>query len=901
MNMKYLITSLALLLFSAHLHAVTFRVDDIRLEGLQRVSASPVFAALPIRIGEEIDSENIRQILGALFATGYFTNVQVARDGNVLIIILQERPAIKSVEVDGNKAIKTEQLEEVFDDQNLKEGEILQRPMLQQIVRELERQYIGRGRYGAKVEANIEDLPNNMVSVKIDVDEGSAAKIKHINIVGNKLFTDEEIFDNWEMSTSGWFSFFTKDDQYSKEKLSGDVEKLESFYLDRGYLDFAVTSSQVSVSPDKKTVYITLNVEEGEVYTVNEIDIAGDPKLSEDRIRRLILLREGDIFSQQKMTNTSEYMTNMLGNAGYTNAKVEGIPDKNQEDKTVKLNFLIDPGKRVYVRRIEFRGNTKTSDDVLRREMRQMEGSSASNARIEQSKVRLERLGFFKEVNVENRDVPGTTDLIDVEYTVEEQASGSITATVGYSQSTKLNLGVSLQQNNWLGTGKQVALSANKNIYQTYYSYSYNDPYFTADGVNRGFKAYYQKQDYTRLSSSRTSGYQSNTYGGNVSFGYPISEISRVGLSVGISHEEISSYSSPPLEVRASPALRAGSGLEYITQSDWQDYIVSGVPRDQNGNFIEYALDTYRVNDEALPDIEPGFLDKYGSIFDSGTLTFSWSRMTLNRGVMATRGTSQSLQLFTTVPGSDLEYYKLTYDAQAFVPVWRDFTLRFKTTLGYGDGFGEMDEMPFFQNFRAGGFGSVRGFEKFTMGPKGSPGYNYDTSTSGWQDLNRNGSIENNELLSAAGGAGTAYILCEDPTSGYLIGSDPRLNKVCEPGKLMYVPRGISNYNDYAFGGNILMEFSTELLLPIPFVEDTRSMQLVAFVDTGNVFSSYCGDRQLACSNVDLGEMKGSFGLGFTWISGMGPMTFSYSRPFLNYDDRLDIREAFQFSFGAGF
>lgn len=898
--MKYLITSFALLLFSAHLHAVAFRVDDIRLEGLQRVSASPVFAALPVRIGEEIDSADIREILGALFATGYFTNVQVARDGNVLIIVLQERPAIKSVEIDGNKAIKTEQLEEVFDEQGLKEGEILQRPMLQQIVRELERQYIGRARYGAKVETTIEDLPNNMVDVKIDVDEGSAAKIKHINIVGNKIFTDEEILDKWDMDTSGWFSFFTKDDQYAKEKLSGDIEKLESWYLDRGYLDFVVTSTQVSVSPDKKTVYITMNVHEGDVYTVKEIDIAGDPKLSEERIRRMILLREGDIFSQQKMTNTSEFMTNLLGNAGYTNAKVEGIPEKNQQDKTVKLNFLIDPGQRVYVRRIEFRGNTKTSDNVLRREMRQMEGSSASNARIEQSKVRLERLGFFKEVNVETREVPGTSDLVDVEYTVEEQPSGSITATIGYSQATDLNLGVSLQQNNWLGTGKQIALSANKNIYQTYYSYSYNDPYFTPDGVSRGFRAYYQKQDYSRLRRSSSSGYESNSYGLNLSFGYPISEVSRVGATLGVSHEEISPYSSPFREVRSSPRLFPGSSLQYIEQSDWQDYgLFDGVtpPTDQFGNYIEYSLDTYRVDQDVLPEVEPGFLDRYGNQFDSASLTFSWSRMTLNRGVLATRGTSQNLSLFTTVPGGDLEYYKLTYDAQAFVPVWRDFTLRFKTTLGYGDGFGDMDEMPFFQNFRAGGFGSIRGFEKFSVGPKGSPGYTYLTSASGWEDLNRDGDVDINELLSynPLSGQGTAYVLCEDPTSGYVRG-------VCVPGELVYSSVGsTAYYNDYAFGGNILMEFSTELLLPIPFVEDTRSMQLVAFVDTGNVFSSYCGNEQISCSDIDFGEFKGSYGIGFTWISGMGPMTFSYSKPFMNYDSRLDIREAFQFSFGAGF
>ena len=886
--MKYVFTGLALLLFTAHVHAQSFRVDDIRLEGLQRVSASPVFAALPIRIGEEIDNEDVRQILRSLFATGFFNNVQVARDGNVLIVILQERPAIKSVEIDGNKAIKTEQLEDVFEEQGLTEGEILQRPALQAITRELERQYIGRARYGATVEANIEDLPNNMVAVKIEVDEGKSAKIKHVNIVGNKIFTDEEILDAFESKVTNWRSFFSKSDQYSKEKLSGDIEKLESFYLDRGYLDFAVTSSQVSVSPNKETVYITLNVHEGEVYTVDEVEIAGDPKLSEERVRRLILLRKGDIFSQQLMTSTSEYMTTLLGNAGYTNANIEGIPEKNQEDHTVKLIFLIDPGKRVYVRRIDFRGNTKTSDDVLRREMRQMEGSSASNARIEQSKVRLERLGYFKEVTVENRDVPGTTDLIDVEYTVEEQPSGSITASVGYAQTTKLNLGVTLQQNNWLGTGKQISLAVNKNLWYTNYSYSYNDPYFTADGVNRGFKAYYSKQDYGQINSAN---FKTNSYGVDVNFGYPISEISRLGFQVGFSHQEVTAQSNSPQEIIGTPAISLGSNVQYVTQTDWQEYAnnssrapvdpVTGLPQ-------EFLLDTYLVNDDVMPDIEPGFMDKYGNEFDSGTAALSWSRSTLNRGIFATRGTSQSLSLFTTVPGSGLEYFRVNYDGQAYFPLGRWFTARFKTSLGYGDGFGDMDEMPFFQNFRAGGFGSVRGYERFTLGPKGTPGGQYIRTHAGWQDLNLNGSVD--EALIG----NNTLIQCEDPTSSAL----PAV-AVCQPGKLLYGLINSSNYNNYAFGGNILMEFSTEIILPIPFVEDSRSMQLVAFVDAGNVFSSNCGENQLSCSDVDLSQLSSSFGLGFTWISGMGPMTFALSKPIKQ--NEYDIREAFQFSFGAGF
>ncbi len=464
--MNRFLAFLALSFFAAHSYAVSFKVADIRLQGLQRVSASPVFAAMPIRVGDEIDSEDVRATISSLFRTGFFTNIQIARDDNILIVILQERPAIKAISIDGNKSIKTEQLTEIMTDNGLAEGEILQRHTLQGITRELERQYISQARYGASVEYIVEDLPNSLVNIDIEVDEGSAAKIKHVNIVGNKIFDNEELLDLFELKESWAFSFFSGSDKYAKEKLTGDIETLESFYLDRGYLDFKVVSSQVSLSPDKEAVFITLNVHEGEKYKVNSVDLAGDPIMKEETVRRLFLLREGDIFSQQRMTNTSEYITTLLGNAGYTNARVDGVPKKNPEDQTVDLTFFVDPGKRVYVRRIEFSGNTKTADNVLRREMRQLEGGSASNARIEGSKVRLERLGFFKEVNVETEDVPGYADLIDVKYDVEEQPSGTIQAQIGYSEASDINLGLSVSENNWLGTGKRVSFGITKNRYQ---------------------------------------------------------------------------------------------------------------------------------------------------------------------------------------------------------------------------------------------------------------------------------------------------------------------------------------------------------------------------------------------------------------------------------------------------
>ena len=858
--------------------AASFTVSDIRLEGLQRVSASPVFAALSIEVGDTVDSADIRQNIQSLFATGFFSNVQIARDDNVLIVILQERPAIKSIKIEGNKAIPTEQLEKVLNENDLREGEILQRQLLDGIARELERSYIGQARYGASVEAEVTTLPNNLVEVEILVDEGKSANIRHINFVGNTIFSDKRLRELFELTTKKWTTIFSSDDQYSKEKLTGDIEKLESFYLDQGYLDFSVLSSQVSVSPDKRSVYITLNLNEGDIYTVSNVEVGGDPILPEETIRRLFLLRAGDRFSQARVDATAEYIKSLLGNAGYTNASVEGLTEKNAEEDTVELTFFVDPGKRVYVRRVEYSGNTKTTDEVLRREMRQMESSPASNARIEQSKVRLERLSYFKEVNVETVDVPGFDDLIDVKYDVEEQPSGSINASVGYADYSGLNLGINVQESNWLGSGKSVSFGVNKNLYQTNYNFLYNDPYFTPDGVSRGFSLYYNMRDTERLRIIR---YSADTYGGNVRFGYPISEIARLGFSLGLERQSISAGDLVPQEIRRTPVFSDFSELVAVTRSDYERLV-----RGEINTARPYALDTLPILPDMILDLEPGFIDRFGEDFNNATFDISWSRFTLNRGVLATRGSSQQIRLDATVPGSDMEFYKLTLDAQAFQPLTKDLTLRFKTSLGYGDGYGKLDELPFFENFYSGGFGSVRGFERSSLGPKGTPPRQYLTSLTGWEDLDGDGRNDFNESL------GSAYVLCDDPTpTGTIRG--------CTPGKLVDSELVYRDRRGNAFGGNVLVEFSTELILPIPFVEDSRSMQLAAFVDAGNVYSTYCGERQDNCSNVDLETLSSSIGLGFTWISGFGPMTFSFAKAL--HESESDEREVFQFTFGAGF
>jgi len=865
------------LLLCSKVWASSFVVTDIRLEGLQRVSATPVFAALSISVGDEVDASTIRQNIQSVFETGFFANVQMARDEGVLIVVLQERPAIKTIETDGNKAIPTEQLQEIMFDNDLAEGEIFQEHRLQGLARELERSYISQSRYDASVDIEIDDLENNMVGVKVLIDEGKSAKIRHINFVGNSAFSNKQLLDVFELRTARLRTFFSSNKKYAKEKLTGDIERLESFYLDRGYLDFNIVSTQVSISRDKRSVFITLNLDEGEVYTVSDIEIAGDPILAEDTIRRLVLLKNGDIYSQAKLDGTSEYIKTLLGNAGYTNAEVKGLTQKKEGDSSVDLSFFIDPGKRVYTRRIEFKGNTRTTDEVLRREMRQMESAPASNARIQQSKVRLERLSYIKQVAVETVPVPGSDDQVDVVYSIEEQPSGTLTASLGYAEFSGLNIGFNVQQANWMGSGKQVGVGVQRSQFLSSYSLNYTDPYFTPDGVSRGFSLFYRNLDTDRIGTVR---FDTDTFGGQVQFGYPISEIARLGFSFGLENQSITTGSQVPKEIRSSPLLRDNSELIYISSSDFElsRSFASGQ---------QFAFETAPVTNSMLVTGEPGLIDRLGNDFNNATVDLSWTRFTLNRGILATRGSSQTLRFSATLPGSDVEYFKINYDAQAFRPLTKSLTMRFRTSLGYGDGYGDLNELPFFENFYAGGFGSTRGFEQSTLGPKGSPTESYFLTTAVNQDLDGDG------IVSFGTEQRSAYVLCDENAS------DNGIFHSCEPGKLATTQSQFRDRRANAFGGNILVEFSSEMILPIPFAKDSRSMQMVAFVDAGNVFSTSCRDTQENCSTLDLAKLSSAYGLGFTWLSPMGPLTFSISRPI--EQSEFDRREAFQFTFGGGF
>lgn len=864
--MKFIAKAFAVFLLSGLAglaQADAFQVSDIRVEGLQRISAGSVFASLPVAVGDTATPALIRQASRNLFNTGNFDDIQVGRDGSVLVIIVAERPSISEINIDGNKAIETDALLDGLRGAGLAVGQVFQRSTLEGMQLELQRQYVQQGRYDASIETDVIPEPRNRVSVNITIDEGTPARIKHINIVGNELFSEDELTQAFELKTGGWFSFFTSDDKYSKEKLTGDLETLTSYYQDRGYLQFNIDSTQVAVSPDKASVFITANITEGEKFTVSSVDLSGDLVVDKPLLMPFVLLQPDQTYNQAAVTATEEYLTQRLGNEGYNFAKVTGIPEINEDDNTVDMKFFIDPGKRTYVRRITFEGNELTSDEVLRREMRQMESAPASQAMIDQSRVRLERLGYFSKAEVETVPVPGTDDLIDVAFTVEEQSSGSISGSVGYAQDAGLILGLNLEQANFLGSGKSIGLGINSSQYQDLYNISYTNPYFTEDGVSRGFSVFYRATD---LSEINVASYTTDTIGGAISFGYPIKETQRIGLNFGVNQTSITAGRYAVQEIKASPRLETGI-------DGWYEKAVI-----TDGAYA--SVETFQPIDtlpfSALTNAnETGFLDENGDDFFNYTITASWLQSTLNRGRLATRGASQSVSLEVSLPGSDLEFYKLNYRGELFLPLSELFTLRFRTELGYGDGFGSTTELPFFEHFYAGGFGSVRGFENNTLGPRSTPPATYTISrpVTG---------IDADGVPTELGGPdGTQF--------GYVL--DP------DTGKLEYT--SIRDNDPDPFGGNVLIEGSIELLFPMPFIEDRSKLRSAFFVDAGNVFNTNCSAIQLNCFDIDAGELRYSVGIGVSWITGFGPMTFSLAKPMNAGPD--DREEAFQFTLGRGF
>lgn len=642
--------------------AAQFVFDDLRVEGLQRVSASRVFSAFPIELRKQVSNQDLVEASKALFETGLFDDVRLERDGSLLIVVVKERPAIDQILITGNDKIKTEQLEEGLAQSGLKAGQILQRVTLEQVELELERMYHGLGRYSASIDTEIESVGENRVNLNVKIREGDVATIRHINFTGNDRFDNETLAKRFELEAKSHWSLFASASQYSRPKLQGDLERLRNWYLDRGYLKFNVDSTQVSVSPDRLDVYITVNVTEGESYSIREIKLSGDLVVDPEEILELIELSPGDTFSRTRMINTTEAIRKRLGEEGFTFANINAVPELH-DDQTVTLTMMVAPGKRTYVRRINFSGNVTTKDEVLRREITQMEASAASTDEIKNSKTRLERLGYFKSVQVDTPRVAGFDDQIDVNYTVEEQPSGSLSASIGYSQNSGIIFGAGVKQSNFLGSGTNVGFNVSRSDTVQKLDFSIFDPYYTLDGVSRGINLFYQESN---LEDSDISGFATDSYGAKVSFGYPISETARVGLTLGADNTRIYTGSDPVEEV--------------ITFID-----------DEGDNHSAFKVGGYITDNQ------------------------------LNRGVMATDGSYNKLSAELAVPGSDMTFFTLEYKNRYFIPLNDDYSVKLRTDLGYADGYGSDSLLPFYEHYFAGGLGSVRGYRGNSLGPKSTP------------------------------------------------------------------------------------------------------------------------------------------------------------------------------------
>lgn len=640
-----------------------FVIEDIRVEGLQRVSAGTVFNYLPVKIGDLFDDRQSAESIKALFKTGFFRDVRLEQDGNVLVVIVDERPSIENVKIEGNKDISTEDLTKALKGVGLSTGKVFDRQILDKVEQELRRQYYSRGKYGLKIDSTVTELPRNRVSINIKISEGKVAKIKQINIVGNNVFSDEELLDQFELSTPNLLSFYTKNDQYSKQKLSADLERLRSYYLDRGYINFEIESTQVSITPDKKEIYITINVKEGEVYTVNEVKLTGKLIVPPEELTPLVKIGPSDTFSRKLATETSKAISDRLGDEGYIFANVNMVPDINEAQKTVAITFFVDPGKQVYVRRINFHGNTKTRDEVLRREMRQMEAAWASTSKIERSKTRLERLGYFQEVNVETPAVAGTTDQIDVNYNVVEKPSGNLMAGVGFSQAQGIIFNASVTQDNVFGTGKRINLTFNNSSVNTIYRLGYFNPYTTLDGISSGFDLSYRNTDASRMFIAR---YNTDVASAGANLGIPLNEFDSLRFNLDLEHTKLDAASRSSQEI-----------LDFI---------------EENG-------------------------DKYTTL----SLAAGWVHDTLNRAIFPTKGGAQRLSVLASMPFSDLSYYKASYKLQHYFPIAKDLTFMVEGEIAYGDGYGDTRNLPFFEHYYAGGPQSVRGFQPNTLGPRTKP------------------------------------------------------------------------------------------------------------------------------------------------------------------------------------
>lgn len=641
-----------------------FKIQDIRVEGVQRTDPGTVFSYLPVKVGDTLTPERATASVKQLFATGFFKDVRLENDGGVLVVTLQERPAIAGIDVSGSKEFEKKKLLEIFRGGGLQEGRIFDQSLLERAKQDLKNQYIARGKYGVDVQTSVSPLERNRVAVNFNIREGQSARIRSINIVGNRVFKDKELLELLSLGTPGFMSWYTRNDQYSRQKLSADLETLRSFYLNQGYLEFNIESTQVSLSPNRRDVFITINVSEGEKYTVTGIKFAGELLLPEPELRRLLKIKPGDLFSRERLTESTKLMTDRLGNDGYAFAQINPVPETDRAKREVVFTLYVDPGRRVYVRRINIAGNTTTRDEVIRREFRQMEGGWYSQEKLARSRVRVDRLGYFSEVNLETPSVQGSNDQVDVNMRVKERPTGSLSLGAGVSSAEKLILSASVSQQNAFGTGNALSLGIQSGRINRLVSLSYTNPYWTDDGVSRGFDLYSRRFNPTILN---TATYITNTDGFGVRFGIPVSELDSINFGLAAELNDIDIFDNSPQRYR-------------------------------------------------------DFVRQYGSVNTALVASAGYARDGRDNTITPTSGAFQRIGGELALPGADLRYYRASYTAQLYYPVSKFTTLQLGGTIAYAAGYAD-NPLPFYKNYYAGGVNSVRGFSTFAIGPRDEFGF----------------------------------------------------------------------------------------------------------------------------------------------------------------------------------